>query len=602
MGMAASQARFLGLTARKTNVEYEGQQVNQQRTCLANQTANYYNQLLGMTVPTPPSIADFTKTVYTFQDGNLTNSITALLAQNDGLYKASYTSNWADDFSIVSVGKTSVVNSQGTMARTVDPANNYYVGADQLKELGKDLNWAYIIREGSQKYRLTESGDNYTYTNAEGKSVTLVPATDDRITTIIGPKPNPDDYDLGPLVEDYTNTACYSAVINPGSTHPQERGYHIEHNICRLIWTDGRSSVTSSNGVTLTRTATALNGTYYSLAHNSGAQTTNDQSRNLQNALSEYFPDEYQDLIDLYVDTILLLNDVADSSHINRNLYTLSTTEYDKNQVTIDNLYTRWQNTWDTIGDLKYDEVYNRDLAEWEAKRAPYVGKFLDSQDYTKVYSITERHMYYDGSNEYLKSLSSDQLEKLYQEEVDYKDRLNELYGESENGWYVRYVKNSGTGEYEPIFYNGDDMADGVRIENGDICSHVSTYKIGTKQMCEEIKGVPARLEKDSTGRYINITLNPGTSDEVTYALTTNTLTDQAAYDDAMNQYEYDKNKYDQAIQEINTKIEIIQAQDKNLELRLKQLDTEQDAITNEMDAVQKVIEKNTESTFRTFG
>ena len=149
MGMAASQARFLGLTARKTNVEYEGQQVNQQRTCLANQTANYYNQLLGMTVPTPPSIADFTKTVYTFQDGNLTNSITALLAQNDGLYKASYTSNWADDFSIVSVGKTSVVNSQGTMARTVDPANNYYVGADQLKELGKDLNWAYIIREGS---------------------------------------------------------------------------------------------------------------------------------------------------------------------------------------------------------------------------------------------------------------------------------------------------------------------------------------------------------------------------------------------------------------------------------------------------------------------
>ena len=60
--MAASQARFLGLTARKTNVEYEGQQVNQQRTCLANQSANYYNQLLGMTVPTPPSIADFTKT------------------------------------------------------------------------------------------------------------------------------------------------------------------------------------------------------------------------------------------------------------------------------------------------------------------------------------------------------------------------------------------------------------------------------------------------------------------------------------------------------------------------------------------------------------
>ena len=61
MGMAASQARFLGLTARKTNVEYEGQQINQQRTTLSNQTANYYNQLLGMSVPVPPSVEDKAK-------------------------------------------------------------------------------------------------------------------------------------------------------------------------------------------------------------------------------------------------------------------------------------------------------------------------------------------------------------------------------------------------------------------------------------------------------------------------------------------------------------------------------------------------------------
>ena len=45
MGMAASQARFLGLTARKTNVEYEGQQINQQRTALSNQSASYYTNL-----------------------------------------------------------------------------------------------------------------------------------------------------------------------------------------------------------------------------------------------------------------------------------------------------------------------------------------------------------------------------------------------------------------------------------------------------------------------------------------------------------------------------------------------------------------------------
>ena len=70
MGMAASQARYLGLTARKTNTEWEGQQINQQRTALANQSANLFNQLLTMEVPTPPSKDDYTNIQYSFNDGN----------------------------------------------------------------------------------------------------------------------------------------------------------------------------------------------------------------------------------------------------------------------------------------------------------------------------------------------------------------------------------------------------------------------------------------------------------------------------------------------------------------------------------------------------
>ena len=58
-GMAASQARFLSLTARKSNVEYEGQQVNQQRTALSNESANLYNKLTSIEVPTPPSTSDY---------------------------------------------------------------------------------------------------------------------------------------------------------------------------------------------------------------------------------------------------------------------------------------------------------------------------------------------------------------------------------------------------------------------------------------------------------------------------------------------------------------------------------------------------------------
>ena len=41
--------------------------------------------------------------------------------------------------------------------------------------------------------------------------------------------------------------------------------------------------------------------------------------------------------------------------------------------------------------------------------------------------------------------------------------------------------------------------------------------------------------------------------------------------------------------------------EDKKLELRLKQLDTEETAIKNEMDSLSSVIDKNIEDSFKTF-
>ena len=386
MGMAASQARFLGLTARKTNVEYEGQQVNQQRTALANQSANYYNDLLGMTVPTPPSVSDFTKTVYTFNDGNLSNSISSLIAQPNGEYLVSYVSKWMNDYTPVSAGNAIL---------TKDASGNYYFGAVQLR----DLNAAI-------KFDATIGGTTYT-------DATWIDLDGD-------------------------------GVVDAGEFH-------------------------DAGG-------TAITGT----------------PDNISLAASETDP--------------------------------------------------------------------------------------------------------------YLKTLSVEQLYKLQIEQTQLEAMLNDKYGAPTNGWLVRYEQNTSTGTWSPVFYNADDVSNASYSGTGTSQSNIPQYKMGTAEEVEEVRGVPARLEQDSTGRYINITLNPGATNEVSYALNTNTVTDQQAYDDAMNQYEYDKNKYDQAIQEINTKIEIIQAQDKNLELRLKQLDTEQDAISQEMDAVTKVVEKNIEKTFNTFG
>ena len=407
MGMAASQARFLGLTARKTNTEYEGQQINQQRTTLSNQSANYYNQLLGMTVPVPPSVADYTKTTYTFQDGSLSNSISTMVAQKDGKYLISYTSTWTNDFSVVSTAST-IYTRKNTAPEGQPATYDYYVGAKKLRQLG-------VIDDSDYSYKTT-----YTTTGDDGKQ------------------------------KDVT--------IN---------------------------------------------------------------------------------------------------------------TKYDKEK---DQYYIS-------------DDKGNRQII------TPKTG--------------TTPSKYYDGDDEYLKTLSLEQIDKMLEEEEKYKTQLTNKYGVSANGYMVRYVQNTSTKTWSPYFVNKDvlESKDTRFSDTGSSQSAISTYTIGSSKETEEIKGVTARLEQDSTGRIISVTLNPDDpATKVTYAVTTNTVTDQAKYNDAMNQYEYDKHEYDQSIQNINAKIEVIQSEDKNLELRLKQLDTEQDAIQTEMDAVQKVIEKNTESTFKTFG
>ena len=342
MGMAASQARFLGLTARRNNVEFEGQQINQQRTALSNQSANYYNDLLGMSVPVPPSVDNFTKTVYTFKDGVMTNEITAMIAQQDGSYTVSYLSKWQDDYVPVAAS-TNVVNVQ------VDPATGapaYNVGSKTLRALGE---------------------------------------------------------------------------LDPD------------------------------------------------LADDTAAQTARQE------------------------------------------------------------------------------------------------------------------------------------------EELAWGQQLLEKYGVAAGDWMIRYVKNSSTGEDVPYFYKRAEIENAAQQidENGNILSNIGCYTIGSDSKTREVKAVTGCLvERDSSGRFVSINIpnQDGSGTFAEYALTTSTITDQDAFDDAMNKYEHEKYLYDQAIQEINAKIEIVQAEDKNLELRLKQLDTEHNAIQTEMDAVSKVIEKNSESSFKTFG
>ena len=541
MGMAASQARFLGLTARKTNVEYEGQQINQQRTTLSNQTANYYNQLLGMSVPVPPSVEDYTKTVYTFEDGSLTNSITSMIAQGNGNYIISYVSSYIDDFSAVSAPSNKIVtrNVNESLTEVTPFASGTLSG---IKREGFDPDYTY-------------SYDGHPLSKKEFAAETdIVPES---LRKSNG----------GPLE---ANKTYYSYVTT-------ENGSQVTHYISADdLESAGKFQISNGTDANIYKEGGAYK---YGNNHTLTLKTFDDEHKapeGITPRTGEFY---------MFTD-----EETGEDYYFEKSA--IENAEYDPETNKIKSNVTHFVDNHTATSATSYASMVEYYQYSVGARKM----RVLGSDD------IKNADNELRNSDEYYKTLSQDQIEKLLAEEAMEIEVLNKQYGD-DSKWMVRYEYNSSAKTWEPFFTKLNILGNTIYNDETDgSLSYVPMYTIGSAQKTEEIKHVPAIFEQDSTGRLINVTLRPGQDDEITYAVATTTMTDQAKYDDAMNQYEYDKAKYDQAIQEINAKIEIIQAEDKNLELRLKQLDTEQDAISTEMDAVQKIIEKNVESTFKTFG
>lgn len=103
MGLAASQARFLGLTARKSNVEFQGQQINQARTALSNEINGLYQDYNNLSAPTPPSVNDYVTTTYkldsTYEDYEIQNFSKITQGENEGYYNL--TLSYKDSVAVV---------------------------------------------------------------------------------------------------------------------------------------------------------------------------------------------------------------------------------------------------------------------------------------------------------------------------------------------------------------------------------------------------------------------------------------------------------------------------------------------------------------------
>ena len=433
MGLSASQARLLSLTARQSNLEYEGQQINQQRTTLSNESSNYYNSLLEMEVPVPPSSNDYTKIVYSFTIGGNKATIDETLPQEDGNGNTTYIVSYTTELSTIGVQENTSYKTAASAKRTEGAVNEYKdvfkendtyylstmnrVSQDELSELKKTA--------GTQGYVLGTTGD-------ANKANTIIIGND---------------------------------------------GYQISYDQYQKI-------------------------------------TDADKKK----ACSFYIPDDGKD--------------------VNKQRYVLSYAQI-PNEKTFDEYKDK-----NTI--FKYAEGNDKGFYSYKAS---------SGNDYTVVDSKYEESFINAGLN------------------------MNDYYQyEASSG--IRFVKR-------------EDVEGNLNNQSRTI----TTFAVSTIDVTKKNTLSGATVEFDSSGRISSITDEEGN----TYTMTASTETDNQAYDDAYNQYEYNQYVYDQKQTEINANIEILQAQDKSLELRLSTLDTQHSAIQTELEAVKKVMSKNIDNSFKTF-
>lgn len=524
MGMAASQARYLALVARKSNCEYEGQQINQARTALSNQSANLFNQMLGLEVPVPPSTKDYTKIQYSYKDG-LTTSVISDWQQL----------SYADpDYNYVVTHYYETNKYTGSQKKLPDPQVQFSSGgtgsgADIKAALDKmtETKKAYDKAKSARLEKEKEAADLSNYAN-KSKYTGINSSVYDSVTDTYSIRNNdmPDGQSHRFVGYDKLNNSDKAVVMAA---------------IKRLI-EEGALGKDAANP--------DMSNVYYN--SNNGDIAFEKDLKELYGgpaggtvtSLAAYNLTEIGNIASKYDDQIDALKAVEDAALVEYN---------------------------------NAEDAYNA------LKRPTYIGNC----ELTPLATLTAdqeaeiRQIIADMKEQKI----DDSISKCFDAEGNY---LGGIYSFKLNGvyYYTTYddletAYNSGT---------GNNQIDGQTKLPYYNATYVSTKIEKTEK---------ALLETDGNGRFTSVRFE---DDSVTYALTMETITDEEAYQDAMNQYTYDNAVYDKTVQDINAKTSLIQQEDRQLELRLKQLDTEQNALSTEIDAVKKVVDDNVESSFKTFG
>ena len=566
MGMSASTLRLTMLTARLSQLQFQGQQINQQRTMLSNESSAMYNSILTAEVPTAPDPAQFTRIKYKSGNTSIIN-----YAQNaSGPYSHNMTIRRPATKSVMSQSSYNNIN----LTRSVDSEATDYNFIANINGVNRTLS---LVGGEDAKTRLQayESKlDTYetmqtiesqiTDLSKEDQSKTVSTQTQQDIKNALG-----FSFDGNGIGENDISTALtelmsidtldLSGVSRPSSSNTSQYAYDLmktfsDPNYTKKI-TEGNFYELINEGNTKTRLEGQL------------LTKLNEKASTFEGSSQELNMDIFQDLNELEMKALqnALCKKAGNTTEWEQSKYGVTDQQY-SNYVAAKNLFN------------------------------------ISTGDEPANYEVTNEEMINT-----LKALLTQVGGGNASAAAYYTNEVEPAYNAYQSSCATPGLTNVGQGETLFTYKddNGDDAYIYLPIE--DISEDIFQTTIDTAKVYENqvsyIEGetvaetVNANVTFDEDGLMTKATLDTG--EVLTFEVETEL--DETAYNAAMVQYEYQVQKYEKELSDANAKLAKIQAQDQKLEVQLTQLETEQKAVQTEIDAVKAVRDKSIERGFRTF-
>ena len=586
MGMSASQARYLSLTERMNDIEYQGQQINQQRTTLSNQVNALYNSLLEMNVPTPPSTKDYQKTIYQGSLGatKYTVDSTDIVPKADNKYSITLGMKGHGGTVEKSTGYANVSNV-GAAINGVAPEWETIAASSLTAASGLSETAAGKVQARVEKIN-NPSKDNLAdgefYIKKDGLYFSRKP--EDFITSV-------DAKEGSYRVYEYSGSATMAEINASGKDY---EGNPVPTGKTTTV------TVTKEDGTTETKEEP----TYYTNRKESQPIPVRGdmEPATIPNLVPDSFipytaadkkiKDEYKDA-EIY-------KVVATGGQA---LYLQQTEAGKKALSSITDLYVKQDDG--TVKAAPKDMFKATTDGYWILKNESDASNLIvksnvqDSESYSLHGAMSNKSVNGNGVYRF-----SDLDDAGIDEETvaAYKQAIANSGLVSADGktysWQDFDVVINGDGK-NVSFVLHEDLTDGN--SNCELFEYKPNAEIDVRTTIDD-----CLLTFDASNGRITSISYPVVQDDgtITYTnikLSATVETDDVAYKEAYSKYEYDKTLYDKEQNEINKKTSVIQAEDKSLELKLTRLDNERNAVKTEMDAVKKVIDENIEKSYKTF-